>query len=67
MSRLDRSTFPTDENLTLDGIVQISWSGSIDTFEHQIIYSLHYSDDGGSLWTQLTTNLTSLSLISTQT
>ncbi|UCG03646.1 MAG: right-handed parallel beta-helix repeat-containing protein [Candidatus Heimdallarchaeota archaeon] len=42
---------------TLNGLVNIQWLQSFDSFNHSITYSVYYSFDGGNLWNQIAFNL----------
>ena len=46
-------------NSPFSGSVNVVWNKSSDTFSHEIMYSIYYSDNGGSSWVSLVENLTS--------
>ncbi|MHA2214826.1 MAG: ABC transporter substrate-binding protein [Candidatus Hodarchaeales archaeon] len=46
----------------LDGTVNIQWTPSIDTWEHEIDYSVYYSSDGGNNWNLILSDLSTTTL-----
>lgn len=42
---------------TLNGIITIQWSPTIDQWGHSVAYTLYYSDDSGSTWFSLASDL----------
>ncbi|MHA2211712.1 MAG: right-handed parallel beta-helix repeat-containing protein, partial [Candidatus Thorarchaeota archaeon] len=40
------------------GEVRVSWADSFDTWEHEFTYTVSYSSNGGSGWTELASSLT---------
>jgi parallel beta-helix repeat protein len=47
---------------TLSGIVDISWTASVDSWGYSVAYNVSYSADGGSTWIQLALDLEATSL-----
>ena len=41
-----------------NNIINIEWEHSIDSWNHEVLYSLYYSSDGGDSWTEIASNLT---------
>ncbi len=42
-------TYPNGGEMIL-GVCDVQWTASIDTWSHNVTYSLYYSPDGGSMW-----------------
>lgn len=42
---------------TLVGSVKIQWTVPLDSLEHTIFFNVYYSDDGGIVWSNLTSDL----------
>ncbi len=43
---------------TLNGSVSIEWTAAIDSWDHDVTYSVHYSSNNGADWTLLISDLT---------
>ena len=39
------------------GICNITWSESIDSYEHQVVYSISFSNDGGASWLSIASGI----------
>ncbi|MFW9856638.1 MAG: hypothetical protein ACFFFG_16420 [Candidatus Thorarchaeota archaeon] len=46
---------------TLNGTVTVEWMASLDYFSHSTAYTLYYSSDEGTTWTELTNSVTTIS------
>ncbi|MFX1284770.1 MAG: BMP family ABC transporter substrate-binding protein [Promethearchaeota archaeon] len=51
-------TSPTTDVEKLEGIINIQWTSSIDTYGHPLTYTLYFSNDSGSTWIELASELT---------
>ncbi|MFX1282195.1 MAG: NosD domain-containing protein [Promethearchaeota archaeon] len=49
-------TFPNGD-CTLNGIITIQWSSTIDQWGHMVTYTVYYSNDSGSTWFTLVSGL----------